>query len=525
MKNKKIKANIFLQARSNSKRLPFKSLIKLNKIPLAVLCAKRLSGKEIEVTVLTSDEENDDYIAEVLNRNKINFFRGSLDNVYKRFYDCAKKLNNDDVIIRATADNPFVNYDFVVNVLKDFLKNNEIYKGIDHKKHNLPYGMSVEIFRKSLLLKYRRKLNKKTKEHVTPNFYKYANKNIVKKNKLSKNFSRFSCTLDTFEDYRKISYIFNKYKDPTKICLKKLVYELREFKNNKDIYHKKSKYIIGGAQIGNKYSNFKELNISEILKKKIVRDNFTIIDTAQNYLNSHEKISQIKSKKKIKIISKLNYLIDSKSKYHTEKFYLNFYEALRSLDVNKIDTLLIHRFNDFKKNSYEILKIFLNLKSLKLIENYGVSIYQPKEIQFLMKNFSKLVIQLPINLVDYRWLKIDIDRLKKKSKSTLIGRSVFLRGKLLKRNGFVKKKELNIVFKNQLSVIKKKYNITSNLELCVKYINSLNFLDYIIFGVENLAQTREILKYKDEKFYNGIEKKINQKFEFLDTKYIDISKL
>ena len=268
MKNKKIKANIFLQARSNSKRLPFKSLIKLNKIPLAVLCAKRLSGKEIEVTVLTSDEENDDYIAEVLNRNKINFFRGSLDNVYKRFYDCAKKLNNDDVIIRATADNPFVNYDFVVNVLKDFLKNNEIYKGIDHKKHNLPYGMSVEIFRKSLLLKYRRKLNKKTKEHVTPNFYKYANKNIVKKNKLSKNFSRFSCTLDTFEDYRKISYIFNKYKDPTKICWKKLVYELREFKNNKDIYHKKSKYIIGGAQIGNKYSNFKELNISEILKKK-----------------------------------------------------------------------------------------------------------------------------------------------------------------------------------------------------------------------------------------------------------------
>ena len=160
MKNKKIKANIFLQARSNSKRLPFKSLIKLNKIPLAVLCAKRLSGKKIDVTVLTSDEKNDDYLTEVLNRNKINFFRGSLDNVYKRFYDCAKKLNNDDVIIRATADNPFVNYDFVVNVLEDFLKNNEIYKGIDHKKHNLPYGMSIEIFRKSLLLKYRRKLNK-----------------------------------------------------------------------------------------------------------------------------------------------------------------------------------------------------------------------------------------------------------------------------------------------------------------------------------------------------------------------------
>ena len=525
MRKKVSKVNIFLQARSNSKRLPYKSLTKINQIPLVVLCAKRLSGKGVDVTVLTSEEKKDDYLVDILKKNKINFFRGSLENVYERFLDCAKKLDNNDIIVRATADNPFVNYDFAVNALKVFLKNNEVYRGIDHKKHNLPYGMSVEIFRKSLLLKYKRKLNKKTKEHVTPNFYKYANKNIVKKNKLSKNFSRFSCTFDTFEDYRKINYILNKYKDPTKVCWKKLVYKLKEFKNNKDIYLKKTKYIIGGAQIGNKYSNFKELNISEILKKKIIKDNFTIIDTAQNYLNSHDRISKIKSKKKINIISKLNYLISPKSKYYTENFYLNFYGALISLNANKIDTLLIHRFSDFKKNSYEILKIFLKLKSLKLIENYGVSIYQPKEIQFLMKNFSKLVIQLPINLVDYRWLKIDIDRLKKKSKSTLIGRSVFLRGKLLKRNGFVKKKELNIVFKNQLSVIKKKYNITSNLELCVKYINSLNFLDYIIFGVENLAQTREILKYKDEKFYNGIEKKINQKFEFLDTKYIDISKL
>ena len=268
MRKKVSKVNIFLQARSNSKRLPYKSLTKINQIPLVVLCAKRLSGKGVDVTVLTSEEKKDDYLVDILKKNKINFFRGSLENVYERFLDCAKKLDNNDIIVRATADNPFVNYDFAVNALKVFLKNNEVYRGIDHKKHNLPYGMSVEIFRKSLLLKYKRKLNKKTKEHVTPNFYKYANKNIVKKNKLSKNFSRFSCTFDTFEDYRKINYILNKYKDPTKVCWKKLVYKLKEFKNNKDIYLKKTKYIIGGAQIGNKYSNFKELNISEILKKK-----------------------------------------------------------------------------------------------------------------------------------------------------------------------------------------------------------------------------------------------------------------
>ena len=34
--------NVILQARSNSNRLPFKSLMPINKIPLVVLCAKRL---------------------------------------------------------------------------------------------------------------------------------------------------------------------------------------------------------------------------------------------------------------------------------------------------------------------------------------------------------------------------------------------------------------------------------------------------------------------------------------------------
>lgn len=525
MKKNALKINIFLQARSNSQRLPYKSLIKINQVPLVALCAKRLSGKGISLTVLTSEEKEDDYLVDILKQYKINFFRGSLLNVYKRFLDCSKNLDNNDIIIRTTADNPFVNYTFIMNALKVFLKNNEIYRNGNHKNHKLPYGMSVEIFRKKLLLRYKKKLNKKTQEHVTPNFYKYASKNIVMKNKLSRNFSQFSCTVDTFEDYKKINFIFNKYKNPTKVCWKKLVYKLKTFKNNKNSNLKKTKFIIGGAQIGNKYSNFKELNINKIIKKKTINENFSMIDTANNYLNSHKKISQIKSKKKLNIITKLNYLTPSKSKHHTENFYLNFYEMLIALNTNKIETLLLHRFSDFKKDSFKILKIFKNLQSLKFIKNYGISIYQPNELLFLMKNFSKLVIQFPINFIDYRWSKIDILKLKKKSKSILIGRSVFLRGKLLEKKGHIKEKRVNIVFKNQITNIKKRYNIKSNLELCVKYINSLNFLDHIVFGFENFDQIKKIIKYKNNKFSNSVAKKINQKFEFLDTKYIDILKL
>ena len=135
--------------------------------------------------------------------------------------------------------------------------------------------------------------------------------------------------------------------------------------------------------------------------------------------------------------------------------------------MKKIDTLLIHNYNDFKKNHKSILKIFKNLQSLKLIKNYGVSIYHPKELLFLMKNFFNLSIQIPVNFIDFRWDEINIKSLKKKSKSTLIGRSIFLRGKLLLKNGYIENYKINNIFLKTLSSIKKKHTIKSNLELCI----------------------------------------------------------
>ena len=524
MKNRKI--HIFLQARSDSNRLPFKSLIPINKIPLAVLCAKRLMGKNFKVTVLTSKEVSDNYLTQVLEKNNINYFRGNLNNVYKRFLDCAKDLYNDDIIIRTTADNPFVDYDYVKNALDIFLLNNELYRGIDYKKHNVPRGMSLEIFRKKLLLKYKNQLTKDSMEHVTSHFYKYASQKIVKKNKLSKDFSDLSCTLDTFDDYKKINSVFIKFKYPTKIPWWKLILNLKKYKNIGVDYLPKTKFMIGGAQIGNNYMNFKRLNVGKVLKRKSFLKNFTSIDTAFNYSKSHEEISKIQLKKNINIITKLNYSnINLQNKYYTENFYINFYEILIDLDQSKVDTLLIHSFKDFKKNSLKIVKIFIKLQSLNLINNFGVSIYYPRELMFIMDNFTNFTIQIPINFVDHRWNQSEIIKKKKKSKSILIGRSIFLRGKLLQEEGYIINNKINSAYKEALFEIKKRYDIKSNLELCIGYVNSLSYLDYIVIGFENYDQIKEIIKYKNKKFMINQIKTINNKFNFLDTKYIDILKL
>lgn len=521
----KKKINIFLQARSDSNRLPYKSLVPINNIPLVVLCAKRLSGKYFQVTVLTSKNKSDDFLVEELKKNKIDYYRGDLNNVFKRFLDCAKKLQEKDIIIRATADNPFVNYSFVRSVLNNFINKKEIYKGVDYKKHNLPYGMSIEIFKKSLLIKYKNQMDSNQKEHVTPKFYKHTNKEIINSIKLIKNYSNLSCTVDTFDDYKKINDIFKKYKNPQKASWQSLIYSLSKYKKDHDKYFSKTKYIIGGAQIGNNYANFDKLKIENIFRKRVVQNSFTVIDTAYNYTDSHKNISNIKVRKKINIITKLNYADVINKRYNYENFFLNFYKILIDLNNLKIDTLLIHSYSDFKKYSPKIIKIFFKLKSLGLINNYGVSIYHPGEIKFLMNNFKNLTIQFPINFIDHRWNKLDLNFLKKKSNSKLIGRSIFLRGKLLKKDGFIDDFKKNQIVQKKIDKIKNIYSIKNNFELCIRYVNSINYLDHIVIGFENYHQIKEFILFQNKKFFRNQIKHINKKFDFLSSKYLDILKL
>ena len=79
------KTVIILQARMSSDRLPYKSAALIHGIPLAILCALRLSNKGHQLILATSKDNSDDYLVKLCNLYKINCFRGDLQNVLKRF--------------------------------------------------------------------------------------------------------------------------------------------------------------------------------------------------------------------------------------------------------------------------------------------------------------------------------------------------------------------------------------------------------------------------------------------------------
>ena len=159
---------IILQARSSSKRLPKKSLFLFKKIPLVVLCAKRLSNTGDKLIVATSNHSSDNRLCALLKENKIDYYRGSLKNVFSRFYNISKNLKKNDLIIRATADNPFPDGKLVKILAKEIIRRKISYLGINHKVHKLPEGISLEIFKaKKLIETNNKKLTKDELEHVT----------------------------------------------------------------------------------------------------------------------------------------------------------------------------------------------------------------------------------------------------------------------------------------------------------------------------------------------------------------------
>lgn len=236
-----------IQARMNSERLPGKVLRKLNDTPIIEIIVERVKlAKRIdEVIVATSLEKSDDELAQYCLHKQLNVFRGDLNNVLERFYQCATKVNAD-IIIRLTGDNPFVDGGLIDEAIDRFRLEN-----VDYLKFgtNLPLGMGIEVFTyESLKKAYDQATNSECLEHVTP--FMYKNQNIFRCAEIA--YSNFEenkdirLTVDTeadfevahkiFENIGRIDFTYERLIDCLKenydwlkinssVCQKKVLYE------------------------------------------------------------------------------------------------------------------------------------------------------------------------------------------------------------------------------------------------------------------------------------------------------------
>ena len=534
----KKKTLIILQARMTSKRLPYKSASLVKSIPLAILCALRLSNKGHDLILATSKDSTDDYLVKLCNQYKINVFRGDLKNVLKRYIQCTKNLPDETVIVRATADNPLNDGNIVNFALREFNKNSLKYFNMPITSTNLPMGLGVEVVRLSELRKiFTSRYNSLDKQHVTWKLAKaFEAKSKYYTGIKSKKKIKYRVTVDNFFDYFFISDLLKKYKDILKVSWRKIINNKNvinlDFKreNKKNIKHK---LILGGAQIGMNYGFKNERIVNNYQLDKILDlmgvNNINTIDTAQGYQLSEEKlgekINDFQNKKHFFLFDKINEFKDiSKNSNELIKMtiYINLYLSMYKLKIHHINVLMIHSVKNFFQRKKIFKNTLLELKKNNLVGDFGISIYTPSELLRVSKQKFFKYIQIPFNIIDDRWKINLITKLKKENKFKIIARSIFLRGYLLHNNNwprwFLEKNQLN----KQIKIILRKFKLKNNLHLCMKYVNSSKFVDYIVIGSNNSKQFKDnLLAFDKPKFLNSEMKIINKIIKIKDKKILD----
>ena len=212
------KIGVIILSRYNSSRLPGKALKKINEKEILTYIIERLLQvfDKKDIVLATSDELTDEPIVNYANENKINYYRGSLNNVAERFYMAAME-NNFDYAIRINGDNLFLD----INLLEE-LKQKTLVEDYDFisnvKGRTYPKGMSIEIIRVKYFANWLNEIQKEEKyrEHVTLFFYDnfLKGKKYFKINSELKEVAGIQLALDTQEDFDRSQELINNFITP-----------------------------------------------------------------------------------------------------------------------------------------------------------------------------------------------------------------------------------------------------------------------------------------------------------------------
>jgi len=209
---------LVIQARMSSSRFPKKVLSPLCGIPMLMWTINYCRKVNLPLFVLTSTDESDDQLVGMLEKNDVNYYRGSLENVISRYLSFMRE-HHVKKVIRISGDSPLINPDVILKVITQDQESADADLTTNVFPRSFPKGQSVEVIpRKSLELLSDRNLSESDIEHVTPYFY--ANSKEFRINNLNndEDLSFINLSVDTKEDLLRVNQFMTltslKYSSP-----------------------------------------------------------------------------------------------------------------------------------------------------------------------------------------------------------------------------------------------------------------------------------------------------------------------
>lgn len=215
-------ADLIIQARMESTRLPGKVLLPLSGKPLIRHLLERLSSLPVRtMKVAVSEDPQSGILVKKLREWGYTVVTGHATNVYQRFVT-ALQDSKAKAVIRVTADNPLTDADAIREGVLKLIQEDLDYLWMD----NCPKGCGCDIFKTSSFLSFKDKaLTPDEKEHLV---YLFRNKPEWKKAPYVCPFppeaSKLSYTIDTPEDYEAMNKLFKSHSADREISLPKIIH-------------------------------------------------------------------------------------------------------------------------------------------------------------------------------------------------------------------------------------------------------------------------------------------------------------
>lgn len=435
-----------------------------------------------------------------------------------RYDSASRDLPSDSIIVRLTADNFFPDGDLVNEIVEALISNNLSYIGVNEESR-MPYGLSVEAFKVNVLREANRKATSCfEREHVTPWIKERYSSSVFSSVHYNEDLGHLRCTLDTFDDYLVISKVFKGVKDPVNISHMELTEKLKRISCTKTKFKVPSRYkngvtesefTLGTAQLGMLYGAANSvgqpsLEETEAIISNAVNCGINSFDCAREYGTAEYVIGQVFEKIKpdnAKVITKLSTLANLCSS-DSEKNIItavdtSVFRSCRNLRTTKIDTLLLHRWQHRYLKNGAIWNRLLELKNKGIIGSLGASVHSPEEAIEALADSDVMHIQLPYNILDWRWRDSGVEEKIKKRQDVIVHvRSVFLQGILIAGTSYWPKIEGIDAEKwmNKIDYIVEKLCRTGRGDLCLAYVRSKSWITSIVIGVETVQQLYENIK-------------------------------
>jgi len=253
----------------------------------------------------------------------------------------------------------------------------------------------------------------------------------------------------------------------------------------------KDKLVIGSANFGLEYGIANKKKLSEAAVFEILdfahSQGVWGIDTARVYGNAEKVIGDFFAGhgKFFNVITKL-----PNKKYGDAKgVEQEIIDSLKNMNIEYIDFLLLHSYESFRLYGNTVIPVLQALRRDKVIGHFGVSVYHPEEVQYILQEVNDSVaIEFPINLFDQRFLRDGHLRMIKENGNYLFARSIFLQGLFFLNEETLNTKFVTVRDKvNRIKEISNEYHISPEC-IAILFVVTNPWIDKVIIGIDSINQ-------------------------------------